>query len=225
MFTLLEIIVTIILFIWVAIVATVLTKKLYQIMRNRGTEDKIAVYYNRKVVHMLAGGITAIIIPFVFATPVLPLIFASLLAILLYVPHKTGNLWYWFQVKENSYEISFAIMFGVIITLGWYLSGGNFWFGVLPALFMAFGDAITGVVRNLLYKKRTKSWYGNLAMAAVSMPTGAILGPIGIIAGAVASIIEHFEMGPIDDNITVPVVSLALLLIVNYFFPFMTYFP
>ena len=224
MFTLLEIVVTIILFLWVSFVAIVLTKKLYMIMRDRGTEDKIAVYYNRKVVHMLAGGITAIIIPFVFTTPILPLVFAAMLAVLLYIPHKTGKLWYWFQVKENAYEISFAVMFGVIIALGWWLSGGNFWFGVLPALFMAFGDALTGVVRNLIYKRRTKSWYGNLAMASFSIPVGVILGPIGVISGALVSIIEHFEFGPIDDNITVPLVSLTLLLVVNYFWPVFTSF-
>ncbi len=219
MVSLAEIAVTITLFLWVAFVVTVLTRKLYSFLTKRGVEHTIAVYYNRKVIHMLAGGVSAIVVPFVYTTPILPLAFASLLAVFIYIPHRTGKLMNWFQVCENCYEVSFAIMWGTVLTLGWFFSGGNFWFGVLPALFMAFGDAITGVVRNALYKRRTKSWYGNLAMATVSIPTGAILGPMGVISGFIASIIEHFEFGPIDDNITVPAVTLILLLVVNYFIP------
>ncbi|WEU40023.1 MAG: dolichol kinase [Candidatus Odinarchaeum yellowstonii] len=219
MINLTEIIVTIILFIWVTFVVTVLTKKIYTVLTNRGTEHTIAVYYNRKVVHMLAGGVSAIVVGLVYTTPILPLIFASLLAVFVYIPHRAGKLMTWFQVCENCYEVSFAIMWGVVLTLGWFFSGGNFWFGVLPALFMSFGDAVTGVVRNAIFKRRTKSWYGNLAMASVSIPTGAILGPMGVISGAIASLIEHFEFGPIDDNVTVPAVTLILLLVVNYFFP------
>ncbi|MEM2109516.1 MAG: dolichol kinase [Candidatus Odinarchaeota archaeon] len=219
MISLFEILVTIILFLWVAFVVTVLTKKLYKVLTARGFEHTIAVYYNRKVIHMLAGGVSAIVVPFVFATPILPLVFAALLAVFIYIPHRTGKLMNWFQVCENCYEVSFAIMWGAVITIGWYFSGGNFWFGVLPALFMAFGDAITGVVRNAIYKRRTKSWYGNLAMASVTIPTGVILGPMGVISGFIASIIEHFEFKFIDDNITVPAVTLILLLTVNYFFP------
>lgn len=219
MITLTEVLVTIILFIWVAFVVTILTKKVYKLLVSRGNEHKIAVYYNRKIIHMLAGGVAAIVVPFVFSTPILPLIFAAILAAFIYVPHRTGKLMGWFQVCENCYEVSFAVMWGAVLSLGWFFSGGNFWFGVVPALFMAFGDAITGVVRNLIYKRRTKSWYGNLAMASISIPTGAILGPVGVLSGAIASIIEHFEFGIIDDNITVPAVTLALLLTVNYFVP------
>jgi len=48
-------------------------------------------------------------------------------------------------------------MWGLIIALGWLASEGNFWFGVLLVLFMSIGDAVTGIVRNMLYKRITKS--------------------------------------------------------------------
>jgi hypothetical protein len=136
-----------------------------------------------------------------------------------YLPHRVGRLMYWFQVEDNMYEVSFCIMWGVIIALGWLVSGGNFWIGIVPVLFMAIGDSATGFVRNALFKRRTKSWWGNLAMAAVSIPIGAILGMAGIIAGALASVIEHFECPPIDDNITVPLVSFIILLLAALYAP------
>jgi dolichol kinase len=83
--------------------------------------------------------------------------------------------------------------------------------GVIPVLYMSFGDAVTGVVRNLLFGRRTKSWWGNLAMAAVCLPIGAPLGPWGVFSALFASLIEHFEFGPIDDNLTIPLSSFIIL--------------
>jgi dolichol kinase len=208
-----EVVVTALLFSWVIFVAVVLTRKLYRWMRKRGVEHFVVVYYNRKVIHTLAGGVCAVIVPFVFKTAILPFVMAMLLAIFIYIPHRIGKIMYWFQTQENMYEVSFCIMWGVIISLGWWLSGGDFWFGILPVLFMSVGDAITGVVRNYIYKKRTKSWWGNLAMAAFSITVGTTLGSAGMFAGAVASFIEHYEYKPIDDNITVPLVSFIILML------------
>lgn len=216
-----ELAATALLFSWVIFVAAIVTKSLYKWMKNRGIDDNVAVYYNRKVVHMLAGGLCATVVPFVFETSLLPFVMAMLLAVLLYTPHKIGRLMYWFQTKDNMFEVSFCIMWGATITLGWMVSGGNFWFGVLPVLFMSVGDAVTGIVRNALYKKRTKSWWGNLAMALFSIPAGATLGMAGILAGVTASLVEHFEFNPIDDNITVPLVSFLMLLIAKFCAPWL----
>lgn len=199
------------LFLWVVFVVALLTRRMYAWMRNRGIAHNVAVYYNRKTIHVLGGGICALVVPFVFSTPFFPLLIAILLTVFTYVPHKTGKLMYWFQIEDNMYEVTFTMMWGVIITLGWLLSGGDYLVGVLPVLFMSVGDAITGIVRNYLFKKRTKSWWGNLAMAAFCLPVGTMLGIAGVAAGAAASAIEHFEIHPIDDNLTVPLVSFAIL--------------
>jgi dolichol kinase len=149
---------------------------------------------------------------------------AMLLAFLTYIPHKIGRLMYWFQTEKNVYEVTFTLMWGVIIALGWLLSDGDFLFGVVPVLFMSVGDAITGIVRNYLYGKRTKSWWGNLAMAAVSIPIGVTLGVAGVLAGGIVSVIEHFEFYPIDDNITVPLISFAILVLAKFLAPWLLTF-
>lgn len=212
-----------ILFLWVLILVLFITRKLYVYMRSRGLEHNVAIYYNRKIIHILAGGLCAVSVPILFRTPLVPFIFALALALLTYVPHRVGRLMYWFQVEENSYETSFCIMWGLVISVGWLLSNGNFWIGILPVLFMSIGDAVTGIVRNKLYGRRTKSWWGNLAMAILSIPLGAVLGLAGAIAGAVASIVEHFEFKFIDDNVSIPLVSLVILLIANFYAPWMIY--
>jgi len=212
-----EVAATMLLFVWVIFVAEVLTRKFYVWMVKRDLQGNVAVYYNRKVIHILTGGLVASIVPFVFKTPFFPLTMACLLAVFLYIPHRKGKLMYWFQVEENAYEVSFCIMWGIVIALGWLISGGNFWLGVLPVLFMSVGDAITGIVRNIIYKRRTKSWWGNLAMATFSIPLGAaVLGLAGAIAGAIASFIEHFESNPIDDNITVPLSAFLILILAKF---------
>jgi phytol kinase len=214
-----EIAATILLFSWVIFVATVLTRSLYHWMVKRGTEHNVAVYYNRKIIHMLAGGFCALMVPFVFKTALLPLVMALLLAVFIYTPHKIGKIMYWFQTRENMYEVSFCIMWGIIIALGWWVSGGEFWFGTLPVLFMSVGDAVTGMFRNYVYKKRTKSWWGNVVMATFSMTAGMALGLAGVVAGGLASFVEHYEFYPIDDNITVPLVSFLTLLLARIYAP------
>ena len=212
---------TVLLFSWVVFVATILTRSLYKWMKSRGVEHNVAVYYNRKVIHMLAGGLVAAIVPFVFKTPFFPFVMAMLLAVFIYTPHRLGKIMYWFQTEENMYEVSFCIMWGIIITLGWLFSGGDFLFGILPVLFMSVGDAVTGIVRNAVYKRRTKSWWGNLVMALFSVPVGTLLGFAGVLAGAVASFVEHFEFPPIDDNVTVPLVSFLILILAKLYAPWL----
>jgi len=221
-FSLLEVGATVLLFLWVIFVAVFLTRRLYDWMVRRGIQHNVAVYYNRKVIHIFTGGLVASLVPCIFETPLFPLAMASFLAVFLYIPRKTGRLMYWFQVEENAYEVSFCLMWGFVVTLGWLVSGGNFWFGVLPVLFMSVGDAMTGIVRNTLYKRRTKSWWGNLAMAAFSVPVGAaVLGVAGALAGTISSIVEHFESNPIDDNITVPLSAFLILILAKFFVPWL----
>lgn len=214
-----EIVAASILLAWVIFVVMVLTRSLYSFMRKSGLEPNVAIYYNRKVIHILTGGLCAALIPLIFKSFILPLIMSLFLAAFLLSRHRRGRLMYWFQTNDNAYEVSFCIMWGLIIALGWILADGDFRIGVLPVIFMSVGDAITGIVRNTIYKKRTKSWWGNLAMALFSMSTGAIVGLAGIIAGAAASLIEHFEFKPIDDNVLVPAASFLILLLARILAP------
>ncbi len=207
-----------ILFIWVVIVVHPITRNLYNYMTGKGMPHIKAVYYNRKVIHILAGGLVALLVPVLFETPLYPVIMVIVLAVLTYLPHRTGKLMYWFQTEDNMYEVHFIIMWGLVTTLAWFIFN-NWWYGIIPVAFMAFGDGVTGIVRNIMYNRRTKAWIGNIAMAMVTIPIGyLVLGWIGGVAGLLASIIEHYELKPlIDDNITVPLISFLVILLGNTF--------
>jgi len=209
-----ESIYTVILFIWVLIVVIPLTKFTYNVMVKKGTTHIKAVYYNRKIIHILAGGVVSIMIPLLgYTTPLTIIPMLVLLFLATYIPHKTGKLLYWFQDPDNINEVNFVIMWGAVMITSWVVFK-DWVYGVVPVAFMSFGDGITGIVRNALYNKRNKSWFGNLAMAVVTVPVGQIvLGLPGAFAGLVASIVEHFEIhSKIDDNITVPLVSFLSIL-------------
>ena len=210
-----ELFYTITLLVWVIIVVYPLTRYTYNLMIKHGASHIKAVYYNRKIIHILAGGVVSILIPLLrYETPytIIPMII--ILAVAVYLPHKKRQLLYWFQDPDNINEVHFIIMWGVVMILSWIIFR-DWIYGVIPVSFMSFGDGVTGIVRNLLYNKRNKSWYGNLAMLVVTAPVGYILAGIaGLISAIVASIVEHFEVSKrIDDNITIPLASFFTLII------------
>lgn len=209
-------------FIWVLFVVGVLTYLCYKILVKKVPEGA-AIYYNRKIIHILAGGLIGYLVPFTFSTPFYPLILSMVLGIFTLIPHLLKKPMYWFQTSDNAYEVHFCLSWGLILTAGWLFTGGfaggNFWFGVIPIMFMALGDAATGLVRNAMFKRRTKSWWGNLAMAIVNVIIGLKLALPGVVAGLFSSVIEHFEFGPIDDNITVPISAFLILMLFYFFIP------
>jgi len=210
-----EAIYAVILFIWVVFVVYFVTRKTYNYMVKKGVSHNKAVYYNRKIIHVLTGGIIALLVPYLFKTPYAIIPAVALLAVLTYIPHRIGKIMYWFQTNDNMYEVHFIISWGFVMTLSWLFFNGNWWYGVIPVTYMAFGDGVTGVVRNMVYGKRTKAWIGNLAMSLVAIPIGLIaFGLVGGFAGLIASIVEHYEFKPfIDDNITVPLVSFIIIVL------------
>lgn len=201
---------------FVYILAIVLgTRYTYNFFMRHNMAKNVGVYYNRKIIHIFAAGVITLLFPIFFTAVTIPLVLVALLAVVIFIPHKIGKILYWFQVKENMYEFNFVIAWGLAIGLSWILFGDPI-YGIIPAAFMSFGDAATGLVRNAVFKRRTKSWLGNVAMLAVCLPIGWIYAGVpGVVAGIVASIAEHFEFGPIDDNILITVTSLATLLILT----------
>jgi len=202
---------------------TIITKKTYEIMINRGIEKYVAVYYNRKIIHMAAGGVVVLLVPLVFTNPFYPLIIGAALTLFTIIPHKTGNIRYWFQTDQNWNDVNFCFMWAVIVFILWIIIGDP-WIAVIPPAFMAFGDGITGVVRNALFKKRTKHYAGNLFMLIVCLALGYFLGaqastPIpvwGVLSAFVATFVERYEFGPIDDNVLITVFASIVLYIGFY---------
>lgn len=197
-----------------------LTRLPYQAMIARGMEPIRAVYYNRKIVHMLAGGLVSLLVPLVFQDPWYPLVFGLLLTLLMLAAHLSGLRFYWFQTEDNRNDVKFALMWALSVSLLWWLLD-NPWLAVLPALFMAFGDGITGIVRNRWIRQRSKSPIGNLFMLLVCAPMGWVIGGLadpgipewGLLAAILASWIERYEIGPIDDNILITLAASGVLLV------------
>ena len=196
------------------------TRLPYQAMVDRGMEPIRACYYTRKIVHMLAGGVGSFMVPLVFTNPWLPLITGLLLTLFTNLTHATGFRLYWFQTDENRNDVKFALMWSCSVSLLWWLLGDP-WLAILPALYMAFGDGVTGIVRNAFIRRRSKSPIGNVFMLLVCAPMGWIIGghaspaipDWGLLSAVVATVIERYEFGPIDDNILITVAATLVLLL------------
>ena len=196
------------------------TKKLYEYMLKKRLNDKVAIYYNRKIIHIFAGGVVVLLVPFLFSNPWLPLFSGVLMGIITYNAHRRGNSFYWFQTGNDFNDVSFCFMWGIAIFILWQIYGDP-WIAIIPPAFIAFGDGITGIVRNVAFKERRKHPIGNIYMMGVCIPIGYYFAnsgnpsiPLwGIIAAIFASFFERYEFGPIDDNILVAGIATAILYI------------
>ncbi|EIC21336.1 hypothetical protein [Thiorhodovibrio frisius] len=196
------------------------TRLPYRWMVARGIEPIRAVYYNRKIVHMAAGGIGSLAVPLVFTSPWVPLIAGLLLTGLTWATHQSGWRFYWFQTPENRNDVKFALMWALSVSALWWLLNDP-WLAIVPALYMAFGDGVTGIARNALIRRRSKSPIGNIFMLIVCLPIGYAVGlhaqpaiPLwGMISALVATVVERYEFGPIDDNVLITLSSSLVLLL------------
>ena len=199
-------IITCLLLLWNLFVIHYLTKWVYNFVQKY--EGIPAAYIGRKIIHIFVAGITAILIALFYSGYYKFAIIATfgLSAYLFF--WRQYRLMYWFQVKENMYEVHFSLAFGTILLIGVLLQ--NLIVGLIPLLFMSFGDSATGLVRAFTQKKQVKSWDGSLAMFFVCSIIGWLfLGVYGIIIAAVAMLVERIPR--IDDNITVPIVTALLV--------------
>lgn len=192
----------------------------YERMVSGGMTPIRATYYTRKIVHVFAGGIPSLLVPIVFADFWYPMAGGIILGLLAHLAHATGRRLHWFQVSENRNDVTFAVMWWVSLSILWWLLDDP-WLAILPALFMSFGDGVTGVVRNAVIRRRSKHPIGNAFMLLVCLPLGVVLAgqaspPIplwGALAAVIATIVERYELGPLDDNVLIAVSSVAILLI------------
>jgi len=206
--------ITIPLFIWVFFVIKYLSRWIYNFAVKKGYPPDSATYFGRKIVHLFGAGFVTLSIPFLFREPFLPFLSALILAIYTWFFHKRERVFQWFQIKNDFKVVDFSIMWGLSILIGWFFDK-TFWLGVIPALFMSFGDGVSGIVRNLKYKKRSKAWEGSLAMLVCCVIIGGLkIGLIGIIAAILATVVEKAvpaDSDILDDNILIPLVSFLIL--------------
>ena len=199
-------IITGLLLVWNLFIIHYLTKWVYNFVIRYN--DVPAAYVCRKIVHIFGGGITAILIPF-FYEGYYELVTISAFGLATYLLFRRRyQRMYWFQIKENMYEVHFAFAYGAILLIGVLLK--NLMIGLIPLFFMSFGDSATGLIRAVTQKRHVKSWEGSVAMFIICSLIGyAFLGLYGIGIGAVATFVE--KIPGIDDNITVPIIAGTLV--------------
>lgn len=191
------------------------TKRTYWLMVRMGLSEEGAVHVNRKLIHILAGGVVALLVPHLFSSPVVPSALAVSSGLALWAARKRRRM-DWFQVSENAYESSFCIAWGAVLLASWTLLGSPT-YAIVPVLFMSFGDAATGIVRVAIYGSRNKSWWGSLAMFAVCLPIAWLaVGPWGALPAALSSLVERLELRPVGDDAAIGAVTLASLLAISY---------
>jgi dolichol kinase len=205
------VIITILLLFWNLVVIHYLAKWSYNFVKKY--RDIPAAYVGRKIVHLFGGGVTAILIH-IFYVGYYSFVTISAFGLALYLLlRRKYGLMYLFQIKENRYEVHFALAYGLILLVGVMLR--NLLIGLIPILFMSFGDSATGLIRAITQKRHVKSWEGSVAMFVICSIIGFLfLGIYGIVVGLIATIIE--KIPKIDDNITVPIVTSILIFIPGF---------
>jgi len=201
---------------WVFYVITVISKKVYSYSLSKNYDEISARYLSRKTIHILAGGVVAVFVPFVYKEPVTPFILSLILTVLLLFNRRQKKMMDWFQEAGNFYEVDFTIMWGLSILVGWFFDK-TLWLGVLPAIYMSVGDGVTGIVRIIISKKRYKGIEGSLAMFISILPFSITMGYGGLISAFAGTLAEKQNF--IDDNIAVPVVSLLILILFRTIYP------
>jgi len=177
---------------------------------SRKVSVKFGTYMARKAIHLLSAGVSVLLAPFVFSDWQMPLILGSVMVLFTLFGHARKS-YDWFQISKNYADVYFTVACTVLLVVFWYYN--SVWIGVLSSLFLAWGDGLTGVVRYIVYRRRNKGIWGNIAMFVVCMALGYFMngrvGYVGFVGAAFASVAEKFER--IDDNISIPFGSAILM--------------
>ncbi len=179
----------------------------------------IAHHVSRKISHM-AGGVAFLLFPFLFSSFWWPLILACAFTLLLLITHLycpstfrgtggSGRL-------QAFAEINYPLVAVPIIAISWGIVNQP-WLGIVPLLYLAFGDACTGLVRNRVYKREIKGNWGSGAMMLVCCLLAYFMHPyvVGLAGAVVATLAEKFTPTRqyLDDNLTIPVLSFAVMVL------------
>lgn len=175
-------------------------------------------YLSRKAGHGV-GGMGFLLSVFIFSSPWWPLIIAAGFIILLggaRLIRPSAFRGVGGTSRQHALaEIHFPVAGLISMVVGWAWLG-NPWLAVVPILFMAWGDMLTGIVRNRFYGREVKGNLGSVAMLIVCLIVAYFFEPywIGAIGAVVATLVERFtplSRGWIDDNWTIVLSSLLVM--------------
>lgn len=169
-------------------------------------------FLSRKVAHFGAG-IAIFFLPLLFSSILWPALLSGGFLLLLLATHRT-NIWHGFARPGRIAEVVFALSVFISIMAAWNIDP---WLAVLPGLFMAFGDGVTGVVRYRVYRREVKGWWGTVACLVACALLALLVHPywVGLVGAVVFSVAEKLcgDVGriKIDDNLAAPLAALAMM--------------
>jgi phytol kinase len=174
-------------------------------------------YISRKIGH-LAGCVGFLFFPFLFSNFLWPLIITAGFTLLLFYARlfrpKTFRGVGGSGRIEALAEIHFPATGVVLIGILWGIFNQP-WLAIVPLSFMGAGDAVTGLIRAKVYGREVKGAWGSLGMFVTCMLLAIFIHPygIGVIGAAVATAAEKWTPTRkwIDDNLTIPLVSAAVM--------------
>ena len=175
----------------------------------------VPFYVTRKVAH-IGSAIPIVLLPVAFFSIAYPLLLSGLFVLVFASSHKY-DLFPGFARKGRWSEIYFPLSVCVSIGLLWNY---NPWWAIVPPLWLALGDGVTGLVRMKVNKREVKGWYGSLACWIVCLLVGVLtLSWAGVLGASVATLFERFSgdaegaIIPLDDNLTMPLSGTLVLLL------------
>lgn len=179
---------------------------------------KVPQYLSRKISHG-AGGMGLLLLVYFFQEPWWPLILAGGFTLLL----GGARL-----VKPDTFrgaggtgrahalaEVWFPLASTLSIAVGWVWLR-NPPLAIVPCLYMAFGDAVTGLIRSRVYGREVKGNWGSVGMLLTCLLVGVLFTPywIAAVGAVVATAVEKYtpmSRGFWDDNWTTIVSSLIVM--------------
>jgi dolichol kinase len=180
-------------------------------------------YISRKVGHGV-GGVGILLCAFLFSSFQWPLLLSAGFTMILggarlFKPEAFRGVGGTGRAHALA-EVYFPAAATISIGVGWGWLG-NPWLAVVPILFMAWGDMLTGIVRSRFYGREVKGNLGSIAMIVVCLLVAYLFKPyfIGAIGAVVATLVERFtplSKGLWDDNWTIPIASLATMAVLLY---------
>ncbi|MBA7659466.1 hypothetical protein ES703_67447 [subsurface metagenome] len=118
-------------------------------------------------------------------------------------------------------EIHFPATGIVLIGICWGLLGEP-WLAIIPLTFMGAGDSITGLIRSKVYGREVKGIAGSYGMLITCLVLAYFITPywIGASGAIIAVLAEKFTKTTkyVDDNLTIPLSSAAVMGLLHIYF-------
>lgn len=175
-------------------------------------------YISRKVGHGV-GGVAYLLSALMFPHPWYPLIlsggFTLLLGVARLLRPSTFRGVGGSSRKHALAEIWFPLAGTLALAVGWAWLGSP-WLAVVPILFMAWGDMLTGLIRAKVYGKEVKGNWGSVGMLITCLLVAYLFHPywMAAIGALVATATEKYSglsKTWVDDNYTIIVSSLLTM--------------